>query len=282
VQKLELNDDQKAQIKQLLQDTREKFQQVREQAKGDMQAVREKMQPVMQGMREKLTSVLSAEQQEKLRELMQQAGGQWPPVNRERSERKPPATEPAAAVAAEPAITAAMIDVGQKAPDFTLKKLDGQPVQLSSLKGRVVLLVFGSYSSPSFRQRATALEQLSRQYGNRIHPLVIYTRENYPAGEYEVDRNKDEGISVPRAANLDARITQARKTRDALKISAPILIDTIDDQTATTYGGFTNAAILINRDGVVVARQKWFEPYSLRRAIDDVLKESPKSSDRSS
>jgi len=35
-------------------------------------------------------------------------------------------------------------DVGQPAPDFKLKLLDGKEVQLSSLKGKPVVLVFGS------------------------------------------------------------------------------------------------------------------------------------------
>ena len=35
-------------------------------------------------------------------------------------------------------------DVGQPAPDFKLKLLEGKEVQLSSLKGKPVVLVFGS------------------------------------------------------------------------------------------------------------------------------------------
>jgi Spy/CpxP family protein refolding chaperone len=283
-QKLDLNDDQKAHIKQVLEQTRSKFQDIREQAKGDMQAAREKMQPVLQEMREKITSILSPDQQQKLREIMTQAEGAAPDGARRGARREgggaaPPATSPAAAA---PTTAPTFADVGQSAPDFTLKRLDGQSLQLSSLKGRVVLLVFGSYSSPSFRQRAPGLEQLNRQYGNRIHPLVIYTRENYPTGGWEVDRNKDEGIAVKQATTLDERITQARKTRDALKLSVPMLIDSMDDLAANAYGGQSNAAILIGRDGKILARQKWFEPYGMRRAIDEAIKESPKNADRSS
>jgi hypothetical protein len=42
---------------------------------------------------------------------------------------------------------AGLLHVGDLAPEFTLKSLDGRrEVALSSLRGRLVVLVFGSYT----------------------------------------------------------------------------------------------------------------------------------------
>ena len=145
-------------------------------------------------------------------------------------------------------------------------------MQLSSFKGRIVLLVFGSYSSPMFRQRADAVEQIKREYSTHINPLIIYTRENYSKGEWDTDRNKSDGISVDQPRDMEGRIAMAKQARDKLRLSVPILLDEMDDTTANNYAGLTNAAVLIGRDEKVLAYQKWFEPYAMRREIDAALK----------
>ena len=92
------------------------------------------------------------------------------------------------------------LEVGQAASDFKANKLDGLPVQLASFKDQYLLLVFGSYSSPSFRQRAVALDELRKDFGVRVSFLVIYTREAHATGSWEVDRNRDAEISAVQLA----------------------------------------------------------------------------------
>jgi peroxiredoxin len=178
---------------------------------------------------------------------------------------------------AQPTPEIPMLEVGATAPDFELKKLEGTGVSLASFKGKLVLVVFGSYSSPSFRQRAEGLEALRRDYGARITPIIVYTRENHPVGEWDVARNKDDGVAVEQPANMDGRIAMAKQARGMLKLTIPIAVDAMEDTTAKAYGGMTNAAFLIGRDGKIVARQKWFEPYAMRRLIDEALKEPAKA-----
>lgn len=164
------------------------------------------------------------------------------------------------------------VPVGEVAPDFTLNNLDGRPTSLSTYKGKLVLLAFGSYSSPSFRQRAQGLEQIRSTYGARLNVIVIYTKEAYPVGEWEVERNKDDGIAIEQAKDTAARVAEAKKARTTLRLTSPFLVDNMENTIATQFGGFTNSAVLIGRDGKVLHRQAYFEPYALRRYIDEAVK----------
>jgi hypothetical protein len=165
---------------------------------------------------------------------------------------------------------------GQPAPALALQKLDGSPVQLSSFKGRLVLLAFGSYSSPSFRTRAQALEELRREYGARVNFVVVYTREAHPSGGWEVDRNRDAEISVPQHADAKARAAAAKQARELLKLQSTITTDSMDDATARAYHAWpNNAAVLIGKDGNVFAYQEWFDAYGMRQAIVEAMAPAP-------
>jgi len=306
--KLDLTEDQKSKIKSLLDDTRQKLTELREQAAKDEKInPREKLRTVMGDARAKLQEILTPDQQEKLRDLMQ-AGSPDPkpeaPSSPERikpTEKKPHDTktdektpgeikadtkkpldvppmmkEPGdhqekktARPADEPA--SAMIEVGQPAPDISLKTVTDRPFTLASNKGKVVVIVFGSYSTPSFRQRISALEKLAKEYGSRATFVIVYTREAHAVGEWEVDRNKQEEIAVEQPKTEADRKAQANQAVNALKITLPVVVDTMDNATAKAYGLTPNGAVVINRDGTVAARQRWFEPIGLRPQIDTAV-----------
>ena len=131
--------------------------------------------------------------------------------------------------------------------------------------------MFGSYTSPVFRPRAAALEKLAKDTTRTASFFVVYIREAHAVGEWEVERNKDAGLAVEQPIAPEQRKALAKQARDALKISIPIAIDRIDNKTASDYDGFTNAAVVIGRDGVVLARQTWLDAYALRRQLDSAL-----------
>jgi hypothetical protein len=134
------------------------------------------------------------------------------------------------------------------------------------------VIVFGSYSSPSFRQRAAGIEALARQFGSRAQFLIVYTKEANPTGQEDVQRNKEEGISVEPHKDAAARLAQAEKAKSELGLTIPIAPDAMDDAVATSFGGFPNGAVVLSRDGVVVARQQWLDPDGLERRIEQALK----------
>lgn len=65
------------------------------------------------------------------------------------------------------------VDVGTAAPDFTLVNQDRQPVTLSALRGRPVLLAFfpGAYSDTCTRELCTFRDQIARL--NAAHAQVL-------------------------------------------------------------------------------------------------------------
>lgn len=52
--------------------------------------------------------------------------------------------------------------MGEIAPDFELTDLDGTTVRLRHLRGRPVVIGFGSYSCPIFSDRVPAMERLGQ------------------------------------------------------------------------------------------------------------------------
>lgn len=280
VNQLDLTDEQKPEVQSIFTETRRKLAEADRRPQDQMTPMQQGPQEIVQELREQLADALTQSQLQRLRELATQGGADMPVGRRggRAMERvMPPMDAPAQAqqAPASPAETEAqLVEVGQPAPDFTLKRIEGQTVSLASFKGRFVMVVFGSYSSPSFRQRAAALETLKRDFGTRVNFVIVYTRENHPVGEWNVERNKDDGVAVEQPGNMEGRLTLAKQARSTLKLSVPMVIDAMDDATAKAYGGSTNAAYLIGRDGSVVARQRWFEPYAMRRMLDEALKET--------
>jgi hypothetical protein len=301
VSQLNLSDDQKTRAQKLFADTRQRVQEARQQAMTDAIDPMDKVQGIVQDLRLELADLLTPEQLGRLRELIAQGGGlrgpgfgRGPGPGRGRGPdpmMQPPRDMQVPRDGMMPEAGGAggdqtqvepdepMIERGRPAPDFSLKRLEAgqqvspQPVRLSSIKTAPTLLVFGSFSSPSLRQRAAGLEQLRRDFNGRVHVYLIYTRENHPTGQRLVERNKETGIAIEQPSDQNGRVALAARARMQLKLTVPILIDTMDDSTAHAYGASsTNAAYLIGGDGVVVAVQRWFEPYSMRRQIEEVLK----------
>ncbi|MCL4457874.1 MAG: TlpA family protein disulfide reductase, partial [Nitrospirae bacterium] len=56
---------------------------------------------------------------------------------------------------------------GQRAPDFTLKDINGKPVSLSSFKGKVVLLNFWATWCPPCRAEIPSMNKLYQKLKNR-------------------------------------------------------------------------------------------------------------------
>jgi Spy/CpxP family protein refolding chaperone len=168
--------------------------------------------------------------------------------------------------------TAAGVQVGQPAPDLKLRRLDGRTVPLSSFKGKVLVLAFGSYSTPTFRDKATGLDQLAREYAGKASFLLVYTKEAHPVGGWEVQRNKQDDVQVRPHADESDRKAMAEKARGALRLTTvPIVVDTMDNAAADAFGALPAGVVVIGRDGTVVARQKWLEPTSLGRMVDQAV-----------
>jgi len=64
-------------------------------------------------------------------------------------------------------------ELGYFAPDFTLKDLEGNALQLRSLRGKPILLNFWASWCPPCRAEAPHLQEFHRQYGDKVMVLGI-------------------------------------------------------------------------------------------------------------
>lgn len=296
LQKLDLSDEQKQKVRELMMDMQSKARDLRESA-GNGDDMREKMQGLQQELRDRLKDILTPEQQQKLQDLTGQEGGG---AGRDAARRAKPEAGKASADAGDnmmmkpdgmedehhtrapkpaPADTAdalppQTLHAGDAAPEFRLTGLDGKVFELSSLKETPIVLEFGSYTCPVFRSRAAAMEKLRSQYSGRVRFLIVYTKEAHPVGGWEVERNKQEGIRVQQPMDLTGRKALAEEAKQKLKLTTPILLDDMNDSTTTAYGGFPNGAVVI-KDGQVIASEKWVDPPALKAALDNALAGRP-------
>jgi hypothetical protein len=51
-------------------------------------------------------------------------------------------------------------------------------------------------------------------------------------------------------------------------ITVPVLIDEFDNPVWCTYGPAPNIAYLIDRDGIIIEKQGWYQPELMEKAIE--------------
>ena len=131
------------------------------------------------------------------------------------------------------------VDVGSKAPDFTLMSDERQPVTLSTLRGRPVVLAFfpAAFSSVCTKELCTFRDSLAQL--NKMNAQVL-------------------GISVDTFFTLKA-------FRDHEKFTFPLLSD-FNKQVIRDYGVFNEdmiglkgiakrAVFVVDKDGIVRHRE---------------------------
>src|SRR5207249_3707171 len=92
---------------------------------------------------------------------------------------------------------------GAEAPDFSLSSPSGSAApRLSSLRGKPVVLIFGSYTCPKFRSQVDALNRLSERYRDRAVFLLVYIREAHGDATWQSTVNQREGVAQPDAASI--------------------------------------------------------------------------------
>jgi len=160
--------------------------------------------------------------------------------------------------------------IGEVAPDFELMDIDGNTVRLSDLRGRPVVLEFGSYTCPIFSDRVPIMEQLARQYPEATF-LVIYTREAHP-GEHQ---GPHLSVTEKRSAALKLALEEALTRR--------VLVDWLDGTVHRAYGGAWDSVYVIDPGGRVLMRQAWNHPQDVAAVLDALRQgvriEAPESID---
>ncbi|UOR12604.1 TlpA disulfide reductase family protein [Halobacillus amylolyticus] len=65
------------------------------------------------------------------------------------------------------------LEVGEKAPDFTLETLAGETLSLSDLRGQKVILNFWATWCPPCREEMPRMEKFQQEYGDEIQIVAV-------------------------------------------------------------------------------------------------------------
>ena len=146
---------------------------------------------------------------------------------------------------------------GGTAPGFRLETLHGATISLNELRGRPVVLEFGSYTCPVFCAHIEPMESIARRHPEAVF-LVIYTREAHP------------GEAMP------AHRTIGQKRRAALRLLGDeplrraVLLDDLAGTVHRAYGQAWDSTYVIDGAGTVVLRQAWTSPEEVDAVLADL------------
>ena len=126
---------------------------------------------------------------------------------------------------------------GDVAPDFTVSDLEtGEPVSLSSLRGKWVVIETGSSTCSMYTKNIPSMESLSAEHPD-VEFLVIYVREAHPGERLHQHKNFDEKVSAARL--LKPRYNENRR----------VLVDSHAGDFHRVYGMKPNFIYVIRPDG---------------------------------
>lgn len=145
--------------------------------------------------------------------------------------------------------------IGEMAPDFELLDLDGTPLRLADLRGRPVVIEFGSYTCPIFSDRVPEMELLAGEHHEATF-LVIAIREAHPG---EVQRQHSTAEEKRRAARKMA-IEEGLRRR--------VLVDDLEGSVHRAYGGAWNPVYVLDREGKIAYRRAWNHPGEVDAALE--------------
>ncbi len=167
--------------------------------------------------------------------------------------------------------------VGHPAPDVVLRSADGRESRLSSLRGKPLVLMIGSYTCPQLRHGAPEVNRLYAEYEGRARFLLAYIREAHPAGDgWQSTINERQGVSLPEAKTLGERGEHAAVCRRELKIPYEASLDGLDGRIEAAFSAFPSRVFVIDGAGKVTFSSaldaETFRPLALRRALAAALK----------
>lgn len=117
------------------------------------------------------------------------------------------------------------------------------------------------------------------KYGDRVDFYAVYIQEAHPTDGWRMQGNDRVGIKVATHKSFADRVKAASECCEALNITAPLLIDSIDDKTNRAYSGFPDRLYLIDQAGKVAYKGGrgpfGFLPGQLEQALVMLLMSEP-------
>lgn len=154
------------------------------------------------------------------------------------------------------------LKVGQKAPDFSLRDLSDKIVNLSDLKGQIVVIQFGSSTTLPFLEQIKPMNKLIDDYkGKRIAFLTIYTAEqqfNWQAPDYFAKSQRADGVRFQFGAQTGRRM------------ASRILVDDMDQTIYKVYGSVPAGVFIVDEGGNLAFKAKMVDASEVEQALKKI------------
>lgn len=134
--------------------------------------------------------------------------------------------------------------VGETALDFSATTLDGLPMRLSDLRGKIVVLETGSITCPQYVHRINPMNKLAKQYPD-VEFLMLYVREAHP------------GKKIGEHHTIEDKTALAQQLVSAENENRQVIIDDLNGSAHQAYGSLPNMIYIIGKDGTVLFRADW-------------------------
>lgn len=135
---------------------------------------------------------------------------------------------------------------GSRVPSFDLPTLGGGRFSSDDLKETgPALLVFGSLTCPMTASSAPGINELYRQFGDRVRFVLVAVREAHP------------GADTPQPRTMAEKVQHAEMMRDLHGHRFEVAVDDIDGTLHRALSPMPNSAYILDRDGTIVFRAHW-------------------------
>ena len=171
------------------------------------------------------------------------------------------------------------LTVKDLAPDFDLQEVNSQKkVSLREFRQKSpVVLVFGSYTCPEFRDSADVLKSLYSRYGQRLPFFLVYIREAHATNNWQSTQNEREGVSLPPARTMVEKSEHAVMCTRKLHLPFTALVDGMDGRVEKAYSAWPSHVFVISMDGRILytsgLSQQDFQPKALENALNIAIGE---------
>ncbi len=96
------------------------------------------------------------------------------------------------------------------------------------------------------------MEALYKAYKGKVQFLLVYIREAHPSrGSSAGGRSRFGRVAITQHKTLQERVIAADKCMKGLKLTIPIVLDTMEGTFLKTYGGFPAGTAVVARDGKI-------------------------------
>jgi hypothetical protein len=105
--------------------------------------------------------------------------------------------------------------------------------------------------------------------------VFVYIKEAHPDDGWKVPKNKKDGISVDQPKSLTEREGVAKSCSGELKLTMPVIVDSMDNKTAQDYAAWPDRLYIVGTDGKIAYKggpgPGGFKAKEMEAKLKDVL-----------